>query len=142
MNDNLLLPWLSNLYRRGEPWGYTLLRIAAGAMMAVYGYAKLFNNGVVRDTQEFHQLGLEPAAFLAYFVGVLDFFGGLLLVVGLLTRPLAGMLFVQWAIIACLVAIPRGINFQLSMVFLAIFLYILLRGGDRISADRVIGKEL
>lgn len=139
--NKLLIPALSPLYAYLEPVGYALMRLASGCIMASLGWTKLFGDGMQRDIELFQRLGLEPAIPLAYFTSGLEFFGGLAIAVGLLTRPLAAMLFVELVVIVLLVMIPRGTGYHLSVVWLGVFLLISLRGGGRISLDRLIGKE-
>lgn len=137
----LLIPVLSPLYAQFEPYAYTAMRVASGCIMATFGWMKLFGDGMPRDIELFQRLGLEPAVPLAYFTSGLEFFGGLAIAIGLLTRPLAMMLFVQLVVIVLMVMIPRGTGYQLSVVWLGVFLLIALRGGGRISVDRWLGKE-
>lgn len=137
-----LIPVLARLYARLEPFGYAFLRLTSGGIMAVFGWTKLFGDGMSRDIELFQRLGLEPAIALAYFTSGLEFFGGLAIAIGLLTRPLAAMLFFQMVVIVAMVMIPRGTGYHLSVVWLGVFLMIALRGGGRISVDRLIGREL
>ena len=93
------------------------------------------------DVTIFHQLGLEPAVPLAYFTSGLEFFGGLAVAVGFLTRPFAAMLFGELVVILATVVIPSGSNYQLSVVWWGAFLFIAIRGGGRISLDHLLGRE-
>jgi putative oxidoreductase len=71
-----------------KPLALLLLRVALGVIFAFHGYPKLFTH-----TQEAMQ-GFGHMGFPSYFVyiaGVLEFFGGCLLIVGLFTR-VAGLL--------------------------------------------------
>ena len=137
----MLIPSLSPLYKHLEPYGYAIMRLASGCIMASLGGMKLFENGMARDIELFQRLGLEPAIALAYFTSGLEFFGGLALAVGLLTRPIAAMLFGELVVIVWMVMIPRGTGYHLSVVWLGVFLLIALRGGGRISLDRLLGRE-
>src|ERR1700738_19370 len=75
--NRLILPFLSALYTSLEPWGYAVMRLASGAIMASFGWQKLFADKMSEDIAIFHQLGLEPAIPLAYFTSGLELFGGL-----------------------------------------------------------------
>jgi putative oxidoreductase len=138
---HLIFPFLSTLYSSLEPWAYAVMRVAAGIMMATFGWQKLFADKMSDDIAIFHQLGLEPAVPLAYFTSGLEFFGGLAVAVGLLTRPFAVMLFGELSVILGTVVIPRATNYQLSVVWWGAFLFIAIRGGGWISLDRLLGKE-
>jgi putative oxidoreductase len=139
--NRLIFPFLSALYTSVEPWAYALMRLASGAMMATFGWQKLFADKMSEDIAIFHQLGLEPAIPLAYFTSGLEFFGGLAVAAGFLTRPVAAMLFGELLVILVTVMIPRGTGYQLSVVLCGAFLFIAIRGGGRISLDRLLGKE-
>src|SRR5271156_6834084 len=71
-----------------KPLALLLLRVALGVILAFHGYPKLFTH-----THETMQ-GFERMGFPGYFVyiaGVIEFFGGSLLILGLFTR-IAGLL--------------------------------------------------
>lgn len=140
-HNRLIFPFLSPLYTSLEPWGYAVMRLASGAIMASFGWQKLFGNGMSEDITIFHQLGLEPAIPLAYFTSGLELFGGFAVALGLLTRPFAAMLFGELLVILVTVVIPRRTGYQLSVVWSGAFLFIAIRGGGRISLDRLLGKE-
>jgi putative oxidoreductase len=139
--NHLFIPLLAPLYASLEPFGYAIMRLTSGCIMADLGWMKLFGNGMQRDIQLFQKLGLEPAVPLAYFTSGLEFFGGLAIAIGLLTRPLAVMFCVEMMVILALVMIPRGTGYHLSVVWLGVFFFLLLRGGGRISVDHLIGRE-
>ena len=141
MKPRLLIPAFAPLYETLEPLGYVLLRLTSGGILASFGWGKLFGNGMARDIELFHQLGLEPAVALAYFTSGLEFFGGVMIAIGLLTRPIAAMLLGELLVILVMVAIPRGAGYQLTVVWIGVFAFILLRGGGRISVDRLLGRE-
>jgi putative oxidoreductase len=140
-NTTALLPVLTPIYTALEPFGYAIMRFASGAIMATFGWRKLFAHGMARDIELFHQLGIEPAELLGYFTSGLEFYGGLLIAIGLLTRPIAAMLLGELLVILVVVMIPRGNGYELSVVWVGVFLLILLHGGGRISVDRLIGHE-
>src|SRR5689334_13945282 len=120
-----IIPALAPLYARLEPGAYVALRVMAGAIIASFGYRKLFAGGMANEIALFHRLGLEPAAILGPFICGLEFFGGLAIVLGLLTRPIALMFVVEMLVILGVEAIPRGAGYQLATVWLGAFLFIL-----------------
>src|SRR3954470_6201031 len=76
------------LAARWAPWTHALLRIGAGLLYMQHGLQKLFGmfggmDGAGATVTLMSQMGLA---------GVLETFGGLLLVLGLLTRPVAFLL--------------------------------------------------
>ena len=137
-----LVPALTPFYDAMEPFAYAIMRLASGGTMATFGWAKLFGNGMARDVELFHKLGLEPANFFGYFTGGLEFFGGLMVAIGLLTRPVAAALLGELLVILIMVIVPRGTDYQLTTVWIGTFALILCRGGARISVDRWIRREI
>ncbi|NKC22673.1 DoxX family protein [Ochrobactrum oryzae] len=137
----LIFPFLAPLYRKTHDSAYTALRVTSGGIMSWFGWEKLFNGDMPRDIELFQQLGLEPAVPLAYFTSGLEFFGGIAIALGLLTRPLSFMLFIQMIVILVMVMIPRGSGFQLSTVWLGVFAYLSTQGSGRWSVDRLIGRQ-
>ena len=51
------------------------------------------------------------------------------------------MLLGELLVILVMVMIPRGNGYELTVVWVGVFLLILLHGGGRISVDRLIGYE-
>jgi putative oxidoreductase len=71
-----------------KPLALLLLRLGLGIIFVFHGYPKLFTH--TRETmQGFGHMGFP--VYFAYIAGVFEFFGGLLLIVGLFTR-VAGLL--------------------------------------------------
>jgi putative oxidoreductase len=84
-----------NFLARLQPFGLLALRIALAAIFIAHGYPKLIRSNV--DMQHmFAQHGL-PAQFV-YVAGVLESFGGLLLALGLFTRPAALLLAIEMGV--------------------------------------------
>jgi putative oxidoreductase len=128
---------------------YALTRLLAGAFLVPHGMWKLF--GITGGTKErmiefFASIGLEPAALLVNAVGLVEFAGGILIALGLLTRPAAVAATVTTATAALYFHLPLGFyveegGVEFSALWAVILLMIAVRGGGRISLDRLIGRE-
>lgn len=71
-----------------KPVALLLLRVALGVIFVYHGYPKLFTH--TRQTMDgFVHMGFP--GYFAYIAGVIEFFGGCLLIAGLFTR-IAGLL--------------------------------------------------
>src|SRR5260221_9414602 len=84
-----------NSLDRLRPIGLLVLRIALGAIFLTHGYPKLVRPNLEMQHM-FTQHGL-PAQFV-YVAGILESFGGALLVLGLFTRPAALLLAIEMAV--------------------------------------------
>ena len=66
-----------------QPLGLLVLRLALGAVMITHGYQKVFG-GMQHFQQVLHGLGIPT--WMAYLAAAAEFGGGILVVVGFLTR--------------------------------------------------------
>jgi putative oxidoreductase len=132
----LIIPALAPVYRALGGCGNLLLRILCGALLLPPGWHKLTGPLFDRDLQLFHQLGFEPAMPLMWFITALELGGGVLLIVGLLTRPVALMIAVEMLVIAVAVDIPSGRGYSFTLLWAAVAFTIALRGGGKLSLDR------
>ena len=70
-----------------------ILRVPVGLILAAHGAQKLFGwfggNGLAGTAGWLSSMGMEPGFLMAILAGGAEFFGGLALVLGLLTRPAA-----------------------------------------------------
>jgi putative oxidoreductase len=84
---------------------------------------------------------------LMWFAGVLEFFGGLLIVLGLFTRPVAFLLGVQIAVANFKAHAPQGpipiLNRgELALLYCVIFLFLAAAGPGPWSLDRARRKPV
>lgn len=139
------------LIERLAPLGYPLIRIAAGLMLVPHGAQKLFGwfggYGLSGTAQYFGgTLGLEPGLLFALAAGVIEFFGGLALALGLLTRPVA-LVIAGFLAVATTFHIGNGFfwtagGFEYPLLWTVTAVAIVLRGGDRFSLDSALGSRI
>ena len=130
-----------NFLTRFQPTLLSVLRIAAAYMFMLHGSAKLFG---VPHVEMFDGLQL----FSLYgFAGILEFFGGLLLLLGLLTRPVAFLLSGQMAVAYFMAHASGGhalVPFlnggEAAALFSFIFIYIAAAGGGAWALDNKFNK--
>ncbi len=125
--------------------GLTILRVVVGIIFLAHGGQKLFVFGLAGVTGAFAQMGVPMPGLLGPFVALVEFFGGLALITGLLTR-LASLGLMSTMIVAIsLVHLkggffsPTGIEFPLSL--LGSTLLLAVTGAGAWSLDGVIGSR-
>src|SRR5712691_5073601 len=144
----LIFPGLATLYQGIGPYSYAIIRFGAGAILVYHGYAKLFGGFAGPVAQNIlTPLGFPMPLAWAYFLGILELFGGAALAIGLLTRPIALMLTVELAIATYwhggngyFFTVPRG-GWEFPLLLTVLYVAIFFRGAGRCSIDRLIGKE-
>lgn len=145
--SRLIIPGLEGLYRRLAPFGYALVRVVTAILIMPGGYEKLFHGGVYRiAANNVIKTGLEPPLFWAWLTGGTEFFGAILLAIGLWTRPAAFALVVMLATITFRVRWDAGYfwkatGWEVTALLALICLAYLFGGGGRYSLDRRIGRE-
>lgn len=140
----------STLFDRLSPLGYPLIRITAGLLLMPHGAQKLFGwfGGYGLDaTGQFFatSLGMEPGFLFALLAGLVEFFGGLALVLGLLTRP-AALAIATLMGVALTVHAANGFfwtngGVEYPLMWGLIALAVFLRGGERFSLDSHLGLK-
>ena len=129
-------------------WSPVALRLVLGLVMAAHGAQKLFGwfGGYgLQGTAGFFadKLGLTPGIFWATLAGSGEFFGGLLLILGLATRFAA----LNTAVVMLVAIItvhnsaffmPTGMEFALSLLAMSVALVV--SGGGALSADSALTK--
>jgi putative oxidoreductase len=145
-----VVPALGGIYAALETYSWPLVRIATGLFFVPHGMQKLFGfwgGDIAKVAEGFAKQGLHPAGFWAYYIGCLEFFGGILLVIGLFTRPVAALFAGFMFVGAFHVTIQRGWfwtngGMEVSLYLLLISLAILIRGGGPLSLDGRLGREI
>jgi putative oxidoreductase len=119
------------------PHARSLLRIIVGFTFSLHGLQKLF--GLFGGTQ-------AGMLSLMWVAGCLEAVGGLLIILGLFTRPVAFLLCGQMAVAYFKAHYPRGFwpvqnGGELAVVYCFVFLYFVFAGPGPLSLDRLIRKK-
>ncbi len=135
--------WKTLLNTDAKQWATIPLRIALGVIFLAHGGQKLFGwlgGKGLTGTAGFlaGKLGLTPGLMWALLVGIGEFGGGLLVLIGLFTR--LGALSIALVMLVAIFAVhwgaffmPSGIEFAFSLFASAVAL--LIAGGGRFSLD-------
>jgi putative oxidoreductase len=147
--QTLIIPGLAGLYRLLAPCSYAMVRVMMGLALLPGGIEKIFMDGAARiAANNVLRTGLYPPLAWAWAVGIIEFFGALLLIAGLWTRPVAFAVAIEMLVITFRIRLdagyfvtPKGGGMEVSVLFLLICIALLFGGGGRYSADRAIGRE-
>ncbi len=122
-----------------------VIRIPAGAIFVAHGAQKLFGSfggyGLEGTGQWMASIGLEPGYLMALAAGSAEFFGGIALLVGLLTRPAAFVLAITMLVAIFTVHFSNGLfmsnnGYEFGLALLAISVALVINGGGKFSLDR------
>jgi putative oxidoreductase len=144
-NGNILAP----LQTRGASVGLFFVRIVVGLAFAFHGWPKILNpTGWMTHptlTVPWSGIAVPIPPELQATVAVVEFFGGILLIIGLLVR-LAGLALCADMIVAfALVELPHGTPFvggghtlEPNLTYMVVSFMLLLSGPGAISLDSVL----
>jgi putative oxidoreductase len=145
-----LIPAFRPLQDALSPAAELAARAVVGLFLMPHGAQKLFGlfggYGLEATGQFFaSKLGLPPV--MALITGLIEFFGGLALAIGLVTRFAAGAITVMMAVAVLQVHLPNGYfwtsgGFEYPLMWGVLALTYVVRGGGKYSIDAVIGTEL
>ena len=129
---------LNSIIAKWTPRLLSVLRIVAAFLFLQHGSQKLF--GFPPSGQA---SGPLPPMLLA--AGVLEFFGGVVLLLGLFTRPVAFLLSGEMAVAYFMRHAPRGFwpvlnGGELAVLYCFVFLYLSVAGGGEWSLDALRKK--
>lgn len=145
--ERLLYPQLAAFYEAMLPIAETFLRIVVGLMFLIHASTKFKMGASAVAANVFAKHGLEPALLWAYFIMLLELFGGIALIIGMFTRFFAAALAIEMLVALLLVHLPHGYlasagGYEYVLMIGAVCFFFALRGGGPYSVDRMIGREL
>jgi putative oxidoreductase len=119
--------------------GLAVLRVAVATIFIRHGYQKLFVFGFAGVTGAFTHMGVPLPGFTGPFIGLLEFFGGIALLLGVLTRVFALGLVCDMLVAILLVQLSRGFSaFELEFMLLGSSLALVFTGAGSFSVDALI----
>jgi putative oxidoreductase len=133
-----MFAWLE----RFQPFGVLVARIVLGAILLVHGWHKIFPRGSLYGfTQMVGHLGMPM--WLGYVAAFTEFFGGALLVLGLLVPIAALGAAIDMAVAILKVHLRHGLigpqGFEFPLALFALALLVLFSGSGYLAADRYLG---
>ncbi len=129
---------LNSFYSQWAPRTLSVLRIVTAFLFMQHGGQKLF--GFPAPSQAVH-----PLFSLIGMAGILELFGGLLLLIGLLCRPVAFLLSGEMAVAYFMAHGPQGFwpllnKGELAVMYCFVFFYLFVAGGGSWSVDYLMRR--
>ncbi|GLR73425.1 DoxX family protein [Aliivibrio sifiae] len=127
------------------------LRIPVGIIFMAHGAQKLFawfgGYGLEGTGQFFESIGLAPGVAMAFLAGSAEFFGGLFILLGLLTRPSAFVLAFTMLIAIVSVHLPNGLfmsdgGYEFGLALLAASASLMLSGSGKVALDKWLESKI
>ena len=143
---------LSKLFKTEADWVFTMLRVVLGIVFFAHGAQKMlgwFGGYGFSGTMGFFTKMMGIPAPLAFLAICAEFFGGLGLILGLLSRIAASGIGVNMLVAIAMLhrhfgcfanwsGTQKGEGFEFHLLVIAIALAIIVRGAGALSLDRVI----
>ena len=122
---------------RLAPYVLSILRIIVALLFLEHGLSKLFG---------FPSPMTPPLWTMEWFSGVIEFAGGVLLTLGLFTRPAAFIMSGEMAVGYFLIHAPHGFfpylnHGELAVMYCFVFLYLVFAGAGPWSLDALIWRK-
>jgi putative oxidoreductase len=123
--------------------GLLVLRVGIGIAFVLHGFPKLFMGGAVGLSKGLAATGIPGGVLAAYLAGSAEFFGGIALILGILTRPATAVMAFTM-LIALVFHLNKGDKFvayshalESGILFLSLF----IAGPGRFSLDYLFWGE-
>ncbi|CCN33764.1 putative DoxX family protein [Vibrio nigripulchritudo SO65] len=127
------------------------LRIPVGIILMAHGAQKLFGwfggYGLEGTGQWMASIGLAPGVLMAFLAGSAEFFGGLFLILGLLTRPAAIVTAFTMIVAIFSVHFENGLflsnnGYEFGLALLAASVSLAISGSGKLALDESLVKKL
>ncbi|HVA72836.1 MAG TPA: DoxX family protein [Candidatus Limnocylindrales bacterium] len=130
-------------FEKLKPLALLLLRLGLGIIFVYHGFPRLFTH-THEALRAFPHRGFP--SYFVYIAGIVEFFGGCLLIVGLFTRIAALLLAGEMAIAILKVNLPQGgvlavSNYQFPLALAVAAFTLVAVGAGAVSLDRAIFKK-
>ena len=136
------------------------LRVLLGFGFAYHGFPKLFSSqGHAGFVSMLQDIGVPAAGLASWLVGIVEFFGGLLLIVGAFVTIISVLGIIDMLVAMFTVHLPNGFNFlnitgmteagptfgmpgyEVNVLYIAGFLALALAGAGALSVDRWLSER-
>lgn len=140
--SRLIVPALGGIYASLSESAETLLRVVAGVALVTHGIGKVSDPFGAAGMVE--QLGFRPGIFWSPLLSFTEFFSGIFIALGFLTRPAAFAALFILAVTIWFHWITLGQGYggaEKSILWSAILFFFVVRGANRHSVDARLGRQ-
>ena len=143
--------FLKTVFSSNNSVANVVLRVPVGIILAAHGGQKLFvwfgGYGLEGTGQWMESIGLAPGFVMALLAGSAEFFGGIALILGLLTRPAAALSAFTMVVAIFSVHGSNGLfmsnnGYEFALALLAATVALAIQGAGSFSLDAVVSKKL
>ena len=128
-----------------QSWGITVLRVVVGVVFLAHGWQKLFELGFHGVAGFFGGAGIPLPFVSAVIVTLVEFVGGIALILGLLTRWAAGLNGFDMIVAILVVHLKNGFmkpgGYEHPLVMLAACVALVMVGPGAASVDGALAKR-
>lgn len=130
-------------------WSLAFLRVVLGFILMYHGYLKLFVPGVFKNTVGFMAaLNIPLPLYSGLLISVLEFAGGIFLILGMVTKLTAALLFIEMLVAFFKVHLKNGLvisgaayGYEFVLLMIAALLIILVNGAGKLSVGKLFKKK-
>ncbi|KEF33158.1 Membrane protein [Marinobacter nitratireducens] len=142
--------FVQTLFASNGGFGSLILRVPVGIILLAHGSQKLFGwfggYGLEGTGQWMASIGLEPGYLMALAAGSAEFFGGLALIIGLLTRPAALVSAFTMLVAIFSVHFSNGLfmsnnGYEFALSLFAATLALAVQGSGRVAVDNLLARR-
>ncbi len=145
-----MTPILSHLFVKNNDFAPLAIRFVAGIIFVAYGAQKLFGwfggYGLEATGQWMESIGLAPGYLMALAAGSAEFFGGILLLLGLAVRPVSIVLAFTMLVAIVTVHLPNGLfmannGYAFGLALMAVSVSLAFSGAGKFSSDNMFADR-
>jgi putative oxidoreductase len=127
-------------------WGLTVLRVVVGIVFAMHGGQKLFVFKIPGVTHMMISMGIPMPGLFAVVVSLVEFLGGIALILGIATRVAAVLLAIDMTVAILKVHLPHGFfaqggGYEFPLSLLAANICLALMGAGAASVDNAMAAK-
>ena len=127
------------LYFLYDIWAILFLRVVLGIVLVVHGWPKIKN--LQQNAKNFESMGFKPGKLFGTISAVLEFFGGIALILGLGVTYISGLFILEFLVILgwkFVKRMPLVGGYELDLVILAGMFVLFSLGAGAYSLDRLV----